>query len=127
MAKDDELLPGWVLVSEWDQRSPGCGPAVGPSGDYNRLLKACRSNSVRAYKQDGEWVVNKSDADGYLGELRLLREKAAAKPQVADSASCSGADAIGRLVEVAVRIADAMDRIAYAAESHATDPVKAEG
>lgn len=124
MAKDDELLPGWAWASDWDDRPSGCGPTLGPSGDYNRLLKACRSNSVRAYKQEGEWVVNKADADNYLAELRSRREKATTKPQVADTASVATTDAIGRLLEVAVRIADALDRIAYAAESHATDPAK---
>ena len=58
-----ERIPdGWKRVAEFDDRPSGEKNKGGPRGDYQRLLRACANGSVRAFKQDGEWVINEKDA-----------------------------------------------------------------
>jgi hypothetical protein len=62
----DELPLGWEWLSEWDERTPEDKKKGGPIGDYSRLMKAADARKIRAYKQDGAWVVHSEDARVFI-------------------------------------------------------------
>ena len=84
MARD--IPEGWGYASELDTREPGDNC---PSGLYQKVLRACESGEIRAYKDGKRWIVNRLD----VGELKaaLVAQRSnvtstvsARKPAVSD-------------------------------------------
>ena len=61
----------------------------GPSGLYQKVLRACESGEVRAYKDGKRWIVNRSDVADLKATLVAARPSvtstvSAKKPAVSD-------------------------------------------
>ncbi len=67
----------------------------GPSGLYQKVLRACESGEVRAYKDGKRWIVNRSDV------ADLKASMVAARPSVTSTVSAKkpAVSDIERLVE----------------------------
>ncbi len=91
MARD--IPEGWGYASEFDTREPG--DMKGPSGLYQKVLRACESGEVRAYKDGKRWIVNRSDV------ADLKASMVAARPSVTSTVSAKkpAVSDIERLVE----------------------------
>ena len=85
MARD--IPEGWGYASEFDTREPG--DMKGPSGLYQKVLRACESGEVRAYKDGKRWIVNRLDVADLKATLVAARPSvtstfSAKKPAVSD-------------------------------------------
>jgi hypothetical protein len=88
-----DIPEGWGYASEFDTREPG--DMKGPSGLYQKVLRACESGEVRAYKDGKRWIVNRSDV------ADLKASMVAARPSVTSTVSAKkpAVSDIERLVE----------------------------
>jgi hypothetical protein len=82
-----DIPEGWGYASEFDTREPG--DMKGPSGLYQKVLRACESGEVRAYKDGKRWIVNRSDVADLKATLVAARPSvtstvSAKKPAVSD-------------------------------------------
>ena len=91
MARD--IPEGWGYASEFDTREPG--DMKGPSGLYQKVLRACESGEVRAYKDGKRWIVNRSD----VADLKATLIAARASVTSTVSAKKTAVSDIERLVE----------------------------
>ena len=80
----------------------------GPSGLYQKVLRACESGEVRAYKDGKRWVVNNSDVLSFQATLRAARSSitstvGAKKAAVSDvDRLCESIDSLSESFGVAV-------------------------
>jgi len=76
----DALPEGWALATEWDTRAKGTKGTSFPSGEYQKVLRACCNRSIRAFKQDGGWVVHRQDVQEMLSRAAPQRKSLAKVP-----------------------------------------------
>lgn len=72
-----DIPDGWCRCADFDERKAGDPYRAGPAGDYQIILNACNAGTIRAYKENNRWVVNRDDAE------LLVRSSKASKPQTA--------------------------------------------
>jgi hypothetical protein len=112
---------GFVLLSTYDERV-GDEHKSGPRGDYQRLLREVnsRSSSISAYKDGKQWVARKVDIDQFLARLTADKDRIVGVPK---PVLVSPQPTRPILFDMsASRAAAALERIADALESLATQP-----
>ena len=117
-----DLPEGWVPLSSYDRRENK--KSGGPTGDYQRLIKAVNAKQISSRKIRGmaSQLVRQDEAEYFL---KKCDEKAQAK-SLRSPAVHADDDQFFRLHAILSRISLSAERIAVALENIATTPKSTE-